>query len=144
MAVTADEMLAELRRHGYRITRARQEICRVVAGAADEHVTALSIAERSSAAGIDPSTVYRTLQVLESLGFVEHVHLGHGAGSYHVAPVRPHHHLVCEVCGRTVDVPLSELRRAVEKVTEPHGFVPDLAHFAIVGRCAGCAGEFSG
>jgi Fur family ferric uptake transcriptional regulator len=141
MQVSADQMLDELRVHGFRITRARRAICKVLADAAADHLTAADVAERTAGQGVDPSTVYRTLEALERLGLVEHIHLGHGPGGYHVAPERPHHHLVCEECGRTVDVPLAELRRAVERVTEPHGFVPDPAHFAIVGRCAACAGE---
>jgi len=140
MSPTADQMLDELRTHGFRITRARREICAVLAGASDEHVTAMEVAARAAGSGVDPSTVYRTLDALERLGLVEHVHLGHGPGAYHVSPDRPHHHLVCDGCGRTVDVPVAELRRAVETVTGPHGFVPDLTHFAIVGRCASCAG----
>lgn len=139
MAVSAEHMIAELRTHGFRITRARREICRVLADSASEHLTAADVAARTAAHGVDPSTVYRTLEALERLGLVEHVHLGHGAGAYHLAPDRPHHHLVCEACGRTVDIPLAELRRAVERVTRPHGFVPDPTHFAIVGRCSGCA-----
>ena len=90
---------------------------------------------------MDLSTFYRTLEALEGLGMVEHVHLGHGAGAYHVGPSADHHHLVCDACGRTVDVPLEDLQRAIEQVTAPLGFVPDSAHFAIVGRCAGCAGD---
>jgi Fur family ferric uptake transcriptional regulator len=134
--LTADDLIAELRAHGHRVTRARRAICDVLVGAVGEHLTAAEVAGRVP--GVDPSTVYRTLDALQDLGLVEHLHLGHGAGAYHVAPERPHHHLVCDVCGRTVDVPVAELQRAVEGVTGPHGFVPDLTHFAIVGRCADC------
>jgi Fur family ferric uptake transcriptional regulator len=139
MRPTAEDLLGELRTHGHRLTRPRRVICEILAASADAHVTAGDVAEQAASSGVDQSTVYRTLDALEELGLVEHVHLGHGAGAYHVAPERPHHHLVCEVCGRTVDVPIAELQRAVEKVTAPHGFVPDLTHFAIVGRCAACA-----
>ena len=141
MRIDAEGMLSELRTHGLRVTGARRAICTVLAETDADHLTAADIAARAADAGMDTSTVYRTLEVLEELGLVEHVHLGHGAGAYHVAPDRPHHHLVCEACGRTVDVPIAELRRAIESVTAPHGFVPDPAHFAIVGRCARCAGR---
>ena len=110
----------------------------MLAGAGREHLTAAAVATRAGTA-VDLSTVYRTLDALEGLGLVEHVHLGHGAGAYHVGASADHHHLVCDACGRAVDVPLGDLERAIEQVTAPLGFVPDSAHFAIVGRCAECA-----
>ncbi len=100
------------------------------------------MANRAGAA-VDLSTVYRTLDAPEGLGMVEHVHLGHGTGAWNVGSTSGHHHLACDACGRTLDVPLEGLERAIERVAVPLGFVPDSTHFAIVGRCAGCgaAGE---
>ena len=138
-ARTADELIAGLRRARLRVTAPRRAVCAVLAGAGCEHLTAAEVAARAGDT-VDLSTVYRTLDALEGLGMVEHVHLGHGAGAYHVGPSGDHHHLVCESCGATVDVPLQRLQRAIEGVTAPLGFVPDSAHFAIVGRCARCAG----
>ena len=136
--LTADDLIAGLRQAGLRVTAARRTICEVLATAGVDHLTAGDVAARIGA-GADLSTVYRTLEALEGLGMVEHVHLGHGPGAYHVGPSAQHHHLVCDRCGRTFDVPIADLRRAVERVTAPLGFVPDSAHFAIVGRCAECA-----
>lgn len=136
---SADALVAGLRRAGLRVTAPRRAVCAVLAACGDEHLTAADVAARAGPA-VDLSTVYRTLDALEGLGMAEHVHLGHGAGAYHVGPSAGHHHLVCDTCGRTVDVPLGDLQQAIEQVTAPLGFVPDAAHFAIVGRCAACAG----
>lgn len=141
MAREADDLITGLRAAGLRITAARRAICRILTEAPGDHLNAADIVARAGAASIDTSTVYRTLETLEELGFVHHVHLGHGAGAYHLAPEAAHHHLVCDGCGRTIDVPLGELREAVAAVTRPHGFVPDDTHFAILGRCRECAGE---
>jgi Fur family ferric uptake transcriptional regulator len=140
LSPSASDLIAGIRRAGLRVTAPRRAVCAVLAGAGHEHLTAADIARRAGR-DVDLSTVYRTLDALEGLGMVEHVHLGHGAGAYHVGASAQHHHLVCEVCGRTVDVPIARLQRAIEQVTAPLGFVPDSAHFAIVGRCAGCAEE---
>jgi Fur family ferric uptake transcriptional regulator len=141
MQPSAEELIAGLRGAGLRITEARRLICKTLAEAPGDHLSAGEIVARVGGAGIDTSTVYRTLDVLEELGYVHHIHLGHGAGAYHVAPEASHHHLVCDRCGKTIDVPLDELRTAIAFVTEPHGFVPDDTHFAIVGRCGECAEE---
>lgn len=135
--LTSEDLIAGLRRAGLRMTAPRRAVCAVLAGAGPDHLTAADVAARA-VGRVDLSTVYRTLDALEGLGMVEHVHLGHGAGAYHVGPSADHHHLVCEICGRTVDIPLQRLQRAIERVTAPLGFVPDSAHFAIVGRCAAC------
>lgn len=135
----AEAMLEALRGAGMRITRARREICAVLAAAPAEHLAAADIAARLPVP-VDTSTVYRTLEVLERVGFVTHVHLGHGAGAYHAASVARHHHLVCETCGAVIDVPAGPLEEAVARITASHGFAADPTHFAIVGRCRACAG----
>ncbi|MCB2223644.1 MAG: transcriptional repressor [Actinobacteria bacterium] len=135
---SADALVAGLRRAGLRITEPRRAVCAVLAAAPDAHLTAAEIAARVDRP-VDTSTVYRTLEALEGAGLVEHTHLGHGPGVYHVTPTPPHHHLVCEACGATFDVPGRDLQRAVREVTEPIGFVADVTHFAIVGRCRDCA-----
>ena len=138
MVISSAGLVDGLRRAGLRVTGARRAVCAVLADATvNEHLTAADVADR--AGRVDLSTVYRTLDALEEIGLVRHVHLGHGPGAYHVAPVDDHHHLVCDSCGATVDVPLEDLAESIRAVTGPHGFVADGAHFAIIGRCAGCA-----
>jgi len=142
MHITADVLLEALRREGLRITRPRRAVCEVLAEAHDDHLTALDIIERSRATtevSVDPSTVYRTLVVLEALGLVRHVHLGHGPGAFHLTDSVRHHHLVCERCGRSVDVPLEDLQPTLESTAEDHGFVAATLHFALSGVCRSCA-----
>ena len=55
---------------------------------------------RESAKGVNISTVYRTLELLEKLGLVSHTHLGHGAPAYHATTEPDHLHLVCRDGGR--------------------------------------------
>lgn len=142
MHVTTEDLVGALRREGLRITAARRAICEVLAQAHEEHLTAADIQRRANTAGsgaIDQSTVYRTLDVLEALGFLHHVHLGHGPGVIHLTEERDHHHLVCERCGRSVDVPLQDLEEVLAAVADHHGFVADSVHFALSGRCRECA-----
>ena len=46
-------------------------------------------AVRERAAGVNITTVYRTLELLEELGLVTHTHLSHGSPTYHAAGERP-------------------------------------------------------
>lgn len=139
---SADDLVAALRGKGLRVTKARRAICAVLADSENEHLSAIDIRALASAESgmpIDQSTVYRTADVLEELGFLHHVHLGHGPGVFHLSSESGHHHLVCESCGKAVDLPLSELEPVFADVTAKHGFVPDGVHFALAGRCRDCA-----
>jgi len=96
------------------------------------------------APSLSPSTVYRTLELLEELGVVTHTHLGHGAPSYHLATHADHIHLVCRRCG---DVQAADVRRAhqlADEVLARYGFVTDLGHLSLDGLCAACAADVDG
>ena len=140
MTSAADRLVDALRREGMRITRARRQVCAVLAADPKGHLNAAAIASRVRVP-MDTSTVYRTLEVLGRLGLVEQVHAGPGGGAYHLASVPAHHHLVCSECGVTIDVPPELVTEAVLTVAERHGFTPDTTHFAIAGRCRTCAGD---
>src|SRR5829696_5251405 len=78
--------LAErLRAHGLRLTAQRQRVLDAVG--ALEHATPEAIGARlreeagPAGAAPDTSTVYRTLELLESLDLVRHTHLGKGRRS---------------------------------------------------------------
>jgi Fur family transcriptional regulator, ferric uptake regulator len=135
---TSEELIAALRSDGLRITRPRIALCEVLAEAHEEHLTPQLLHARAEArlgSKVDPSTVYRTLEALTECGAVYHVHLGHGAAVIHLADHDAHHHLVCELCGRTIDIPLEEISALTGHIGQRYGFLVDSVHFAMVGRC---------
>lgn len=132
------QLIDQLRRNGLRITQPRQAVIDVLAAAHDDHLTADLLHERAEAmAGkrIDPSTIYRIIEVLERAGSIYHVHLGHGPGVIHLSGHALHHHLLCEQCGRTVDLPMDDLEGLIRSIETDHGFRADSVHFALVGTC---------
>ena len=74
----------QLRARGYRATPQRQLVLEAVAEL--RHATPEDVGARvnQSARGVNTSTIYRTLELLEQLGMVTHTHLGHGAPTYHL------------------------------------------------------------
>lgn len=137
MADPAD-ILAVLQAAGARVTRPRRAVVAALL-AADGHVTADALARAVQQADPDVhlSTVYRTLDALERLGVVGHVHLGHGRAVYHLVD-DPHQHLVCEACGTVVEVPTSWFAGLARRAQAEHGFRIRPEHFAVLGRCADC------
>lgn len=131
-------MLTHLASSGHRITNARRHIVTALVGAGG-HQTAEEVAVTVQA--LDPSihlaTVYRTLEALERLGVVIHIHLGHGRAIYHLAD-SSHYHLYCQICGSVQEIPQAELDNLFEVVANSYGFKPSLGHFAIIGTCGHC------
>ncbi len=138
MHVSTDDLVAALRSSGLRVTRPRRALCAVLAAAHSSHLTAAELktrAERELGGTIDLSTVYRTLDALDRAGLLHHVHLGHGPSVVHLSGADDHHHLVCEVCGATVDVPREEVGELMAVLERRYGYQVDSTHFAFVGRC---------
>jgi Fur family transcriptional regulator, ferric uptake regulator len=108
---------AQLRARGFRLTPQRQLVLEAVISLG--HATPDEIADqvRRTASGVNLSTVYRTLELLEELGLVTHAHLGHGA---------------------IEEMPPDVLDQAVQQIATDRGFAVDVGHFAIFGTCAAC------
>ena len=130
-----EDLVAELRRLGYRVTTARRAVLSALSESHD-HRSAEQIAREIQARSphIDPSTVYRTLNLFEELGLVEHADLGHGPAVYHLG--KTHQHLVCEECGVVIEVPLGDLDDLARGLRVQYGFRLHAGHFALMGRCA--------
>ncbi len=133
-------VLARLRTDGGRITPARRAVVATLLDA-EGHVTADEVAARVQAElpDVSVSTVYRTLEVLERLGEIEHVHVGqgHGPSRYHLAG-RHHAHLLCRNCDSVIEVDLSELDDLARRLDDAHGFQLEPGHFALLGTCRAC------
>jgi Fur family ferric uptake transcriptional regulator len=137
--MNAPDLNATLRAKGYRITPQRQLVLDAVT--ALEHGTPDEICAevQRTATGVNLSTVYRTLELLEELGLVTHTHLGHGAPTYHAAGAIDHLHLVCRDCGTVIETDVALADSLVRRLADKHGFRTDVAHFAVYGQCRACA-----
>jgi Fe2+ or Zn2+ uptake regulation protein len=130
-------ILARMRAAGGRVTVARRAL--VQALVVGEHLTADDLAAQVQALHPDVhlSTVYRTLDALEEMGIVTHVHLGHGRAVYHLAE-SAHLHLVCSRCGSVTELSDDVIAPLAEQVARENGFTLDPRHFALLGTCRAC------
>ena len=131
-------MTSTLRERGYRITPQREAILAEVLSA-EGHITPQDVTRRvqQRMPAVNASTVYRTLDMLEEAGIVRHAHLERGA-EYHRADESRHVHLTCSSCGAEDDLSMKEAESLERLIQRHRGFRPDLAHFAISGRCSSC------
>ncbi len=127
-----------LRASGYRVTPQRQLVLEAVSRL--KHATPEEIFAdvRQIASGVNVSTVYRTLELLEQVGLVTHTHLSHGAPRYHLAAEAEHVHLVCQQCERITEIDKAAVRPLVASLEQTEGFLTDVGHLTVFGLCASC------
>jgi Fur family transcriptional regulator, ferric uptake regulator len=128
----------ELRARGYRLTPQRQLVLTAVGelGHATPEDVHAWVTDRAS--GVNISTVYRTLELLEGLGLVKHAHLSHGAPTYHAADAPEHIHLICRECGNVTEADPEVVAPTLDVLEESRGFVADVGHLTISGVCEDC------
>ena len=82
------------------------------------------------------ATVYRNLQAMAADGDIDMLRTDDGEAVYRACSTGHHHHLVCRVCGRAVEVEGPAVETWAERVSAQHGF-HDVEHTVeIVGTCA--------
>jgi Fur family ferric uptake transcriptional regulator len=128
----------QLRARGYRLTPQRQLVLEAVGALGHATPEEIVTEVRRTASGVNISTVYRTLELLEELGLVRHTHLGHGAPTYSVAGDDDHVHLVCRECGEVEEASRDLVAGVVDGMAAVKGFHVDIGHFALFGTCRAC------
>ena len=133
-----EDLITAIRESGGRVTSAKRAVAATLADARD-HLSADEITRRVQIGqpDVSPSTVYRILEELESLGVVVHSHVGHAAAVYHV--VGPAHgHLVCSRCGVTPEIAARAFDGLSRDLRHHYGFELDRHHVALAGLCRQC------
>lgn len=85
------------------------------------------------------TTVYRALESLVQLGYVQAVDLGDGEKLYEVVePGEHHHHLVCETCGSSNHLDQCMVEEFEEAIRSKYGFQIKSHVLEIFGVCNTC------
>lgn len=141
-AVAWDDVRERLHDRGLRWTPQRRLLVDVLAQT-DGHITGSELVERCREQDPEttPSTVYRTLDVLEDIGLIRHAHGLDGREEFHVRPAREHGHLHCSVCGRAWEISAGDVDGLVKDFERTRGFTVDLGHLSVIGVCRDCREE---
>ena len=131
-ASSAAAAFATLRARGLRLSTPRRLLLQALY-ASDRPLSAEELAGDG-----DVASAYRNLEVLEEVGLVRHVHLGHGPGLYHPAG-REREFVVCESCGAVRAVAPAELDDVRAAVLAAVGYRARFTHFPLAGLCPACA-----
>jgi Fur family transcriptional regulator, ferric uptake regulator len=125
------------RAHGRRLTAQRRVIWEVLAEEPDRHLSADDVVARTRDR-VDPSTVYRTLELLVEEGLARRTDLGDDRAYYEPAHEHRHHHLVCERCCRVTHVHDDALADLGTRVASAAGFTLGERELTLFGVCGDC------
>jgi Fur family ferric uptake transcriptional regulator len=97
--------------------------------------------------GIGLTTVYRTLELLFQLGFVQKVSSGDGQSRYELKSGDKedhHHHIICTKCGKIIDYrdfvqeELELIKKTEEALAKKHDFLILDHNIEFLGLCKNC------
>jgi Fur family ferric uptake transcriptional regulator len=136
--MAGSDLDSTLRAHGLRATAQRRHVLSAIRNLG--HGTPEQVCERvqEQCPSLNLSTVYRTIELLESLGIVSHTHLGHGAPAYHEVQHADHLHLLCRRCGWIGEARSEHVRGLAGEVVTEFGFLADVGHLTLDGICSAC------
>jgi Fur family ferric uptake transcriptional regulator len=127
-----------LRQHGIQVTAQRLAVFRAVAG--QPHITADGVAEvvRTEIGAISLQSVYDALGLLVAEGLIRRIQPSGSAARFEDRVGDNHHHLICRICGRVVDVACSVGSAPCLTAVDDMGYEIDEAEVAYWGRCPDC------
>ena len=127
-----------LRERGIHVTAQRLAVMRAVT--AHPHITADAVAEtvRAELGAISLQSVYDALGLLVGEGLLRRIQPSGSAALFEDRVGDNHHHLICRVCGRVVDVDCATGSAPCLAPAHDRGYQVDEAEVAYWGRCPAC------
>lgn len=129
---------ALLRERGIHVTAQRLAVMRAVGG--QPHITADAVAEivRTEIGAISLQSVYDALALLVSQGLIRRIQPAGSPARFEDRVGDNHHHLICRICGRVVDVDCATGSAPCLDAVDDQGYEIDEAEVAYWGRCPDC------
>ena len=133
-----------LRQRGIQVTAQRLAVLRAVSG--QPHITADVVAEvvRAEIGAISLQSVYDALGVLVAEHLIRRIQPAGSAARFEDRVGDNHHHLICRVCGRVVDIDCAVGSAPCLTAADDNGYEIDEAEVAYWGRCPDCVGQSEG
>jgi Fur family ferric uptake transcriptional regulator len=91
---------------------------------------------RAQGSPVGLTSVYRAAQALRDSGEIDEARLPSGELGYRLCvTTKHHHHLICTVCGATVEIEGATVERWIGSVAARHGYTPSEHTIEILGTC---------
>jgi Fur family ferric uptake transcriptional regulator len=140
---TNTEIINKLRNKGFRITPQREKILEIFLYLPEGyHLSAedLQVILFQNSVKISLATLYRTLKLLVTNGFLRELDFGEDHKHYEYSSSNtPHHHLICLNCGLTVEFNDNKLMKCAKEAAIRQDCFQVLDYqFKIFGLCINC------
>ena len=145
---TIDVLRRLLQEKDYKMTEQRREILQIFLDQpSDHHLSAEDVHSilRSKKSEIGLATVYRSLELLGSLGILLKIEFGDGCSRYELNTTDPnshrHHHLICMRCHKVIEFDEDKLDELEEEIADKSGFEIVNHEVKFFGYCKDCRNE---
>jgi len=139
MNMKTEQLIAELRKSGFKVTPQRLAICETILSS-KEHPTADQVYEKvkEKYPTISLATVYQTLHLLSQIGLVQEMGFS-GCISRFDPNTSPHINIICQKCGRIEDYKTESIDKLWAQIIKELGFKPIGQRIDIYTYCNKCA-----
>ena len=138
MSLTA---VQSLRQHGIQATAQRVAVLRAVGSRPHVSADEVVLAAQAEIGAISRQAVYDALGVLVEKGLIRRIQPVGSPARYEDRVDDNHHHLICRICGRVVDVDCSVGYAPCLTADDDQGYEIDEAEVAYWGRCPECVAQ---
>ncbi|MEG0773256.1 Fur family transcriptional regulator [Clostridium sp.] len=133
-----------LKEKGYKLTPQRRAILNGIINSEGCHLTAEELYDlvKVDCPEIGLATVYRTVQLLEEMGVVCKLDLDDGRSRYELCQaddIHQHHHLICNECGKVIEVQGDLLHEIEEVIEKKYKFTIENHSLKFYGLCNECS-----
>ena len=143
MSKEFNNLKEKLKEKGCKLTPQRRSVLDVITENEGKHLSTEEIYDivkvRTPEIGL--ATVYRTMQMLDELGFVYKHNFDDGRSRYelyHNEDHHQHHHLICTNCGKVVEVEEDLLDFLETQIEDKYGFTINNHNVKFYGECSDC------
>jgi len=133
-------IITALENAGHRLTGPRRALADLIVARQGSMFTAADLVAdvRARRLGIGRATVFRSIELLESVGVVERLELQNGDHAYVACVPTHHHHVICARCARTAEIGDLGLGAVARDVARRTGYRVDEHRLELFGLCPAC------
>ncbi len=133
-------IVTALENAGYRLTGPRRTLAELISARDGAAFTAADLVAdvRARRLGIGRATVFRAIDLLESVGSVERIDLQNGEHAYVACLPAHHHHVICSRCANATEIGDLGLGSVAREVARRTGYRIDEHRLELFGLCPAC------
>ena len=135
------DFAALLREHGLQVTAQRLAVMRAVSDRSHSTADDIDKVVRAEIGAISRQAVYDVLAALTDKGVLRRIQPAGSPARYENRVGDNHHHLICRVCNRMVDVDCAVGETPCLTAADDSGYEIDEAEVIYWGRCPECVAQ---